>query len=114
MKIVGAEGLSRAQIQEEVQRGAKFVIYQYCVSVIVMTFKRSSSIYFLKPDQSNVVKGLPFSAISLFAGWWGIPWGPIYTIQTIAKNFSGGRDVTRELLSHAAGPASAPIPQARG
>jgi hypothetical protein len=113
VKIVGTDGLSKAQVQEEVQRGGKFVFYQYCVSVIVVTFKRSSSIYFLKAGESRLTKGLLFSAVSLLTGWWGIPWGPIYTVQTIAKNFSGGRDITRELMAPSAAGAAAPIPQAK-
>jgi hypothetical protein len=44
------------------------------------------------------MKGLPFSLLSLFLGWWGIPWGPIYTVQALWVNFSGGKDVTREIL----------------
>ena len=58
-------------------------------------------------------KGLLFSAVSQFAGWWGIPWAPIYTVQKIAKNFSGGRDVTRELMAPPAARAAAPMPQAK-
>jgi hypothetical protein len=48
-----------------------------------------------------VAKGLPFSLISLVAGWWGIPWGPIWTLTTLATNLSGGKDVTREILAAA-------------
>lgn len=66
-----------------------------------MTFKRSSSIYFINPGESAVAKGLPFSLISLVAGWWGIPWGPIWTLTTLATNLSGGKDVTREILAAA-------------
>jgi len=30
VKINGIEGLSLAQVQDEVQRGAKFVVFGYC------------------------------------------------------------------------------------
>lgn len=38
--------------------------------------------------------GLKYTFLSLVVGWWGIPWGPIYTIASVAKNFAGGGDVT--------------------
>ena len=47
MKIIGAEGLDPQTIRDEVARGARFVIYHYCVSIVVMTFKRPSNIYFI-------------------------------------------------------------------
>jgi hypothetical protein len=98
VKFVGLDGMDDAEIESELKRGGKFVIYQYCVSVILMTFKRPSDIYFIRADESRVSKGLSFSAISLLFGWWGIPWGPIYTISSLFTNFCGGRDVTPEIL----------------
>jgi hypothetical protein len=112
MKIVGTEGLTNAQIQEELQRGARFVMYQYCISVIVLSFRRSSDIHFIRAGHGSVSRGLGFSFLSLLLGWWGIPWGPIWTIQSLWVNFGGGRDVTNQVV--AAATASRPIPQARG
>jgi hypothetical protein len=36
MKIQGIEGMSPDQLRFEIQRGAKLVCYNYCISVIVM------------------------------------------------------------------------------
>ena len=99
-KIVGMEEImSGGQLQQEIQQGAKFVIYQYCISLLVITFKRSSNIYFIRHEENSIVKGLPFTLLSLVLGWWGIPWGPIYTIQSLWVNFSGGKDVTKEVVA---------------
>lgn len=99
-KIVGLEDIkSGGELQAEIAQGAKFVIYQFCISILVMTFKRSSNIFFISHDQNPVVKGLPYTLLSLVLGWWGIPWGPIYTIQSVVVNFQGGKDVTREVLA---------------
>lgn len=98
--IKGIEGLSLGDINNEIQQGAKFVSYTYCISILIMTFKRPSDIYFVKHNESAVVKGLPFFFISLFLGWWGIPWGPIYTIGSIFTSLSGGNDLTQEVLQH--------------
>lgn len=99
-KIVGLEGIqSGGQLQQEIQQGGKFVMYQYCISLLIITFKRPSNIYFIRQEESAVVKGLPFTLLSLLLGWWGIPWGPIYTIQSIWVNFKGGKDVTNEVVA---------------
>lgn len=99
-KILGIEGLTDTEINFEIQRGAKFVLYQYCISLIVITFKRSSDIYFVKQGENRIAKGLPWIAISVLLGWWGIPWGPIYTVQSLVVDFRGGKDVTGELLAN--------------
>jgi hypothetical protein len=97
MKIQGIEGMSTDRLQFEIQQGAKFVFYQYAISILVMSFRRSSDIYFIPSGESAVKKGLLWSLISLLAGWWGVPWGPIFTIQSLVTNFKGGKDVTAEL-----------------
>ena len=99
-KIIGMEDIkSGGQLQQEIQQGGKFVVYQYCVSILVITFKRTSNIYFISHEQNAIVNGLPFTLLSLILGWWGIPWGPIYTIESVWVNFNGGRDVTKEVLA---------------
>jgi len=99
MKIVGAENMSQDQLRFEIQRGAKLVLYPYCISIVVLTFRRASNIYFIPAGESAVKKGLPWIFLSLIAGWWGIPWGPIWTIQSLVTNFQGGKDVTADISS---------------
>lgn len=98
--IKGIEGLTDDYINYEIQKGAKFVVYQYCISIFVMTFKRGSDVYFVRSGESRVKKGILYTVISLLFGWWGIPWGPIYTIGSIFTNLGGGKDVTQDLLNH--------------
>ena len=97
MKIQGTEGMSPDQIRFEIQRGAKFVFFYYSVSVLVMSFRRASPVYFIPAGENALGKGLPWTLLTLVAGWWGIPWGPIYTVQSLAVNLKGGKDVTAEL-----------------
>lgn len=97
--IKGLEDISDAEFQIELQNGAKFVCYTYCISIIIMTFRRSSPIYFIRSQDSRLVKGLPLTLLTLILGWWGIPWGPIYTLGALASNLSGGKDVTDEVLN---------------
>lgn len=101
MYIEGVEGLTSEQIRKELDRGARFIVYPYCISAIVVSFKSTSVIYFLRPEQSRVLRGLPYTLISAVLGWWGIPHGPLYTAQSIAINFRGGIDVTDTVLKDA-------------
>lgn len=97
VKIKGLEGMSPAQLRMELDRGGKFVVYEYCISVLVMTFKRSSAIHFVRADQSRVARGLGYIGLSLLLGWWGIPWGPIFTVTALVTDFKGGSDVTPQV-----------------
>lgn len=107
-KIRGIEGMRAGEVDFEIQRGAKFVLFQYCISIIVLTFRRASDIYFLRQGESALTRGLPFTLLSLVAGWWGIPWGPIYTIQSVYSNSRGGIDVTHSVLKSLGAGEAAP------
>jgi len=108
MRIRGIEGMQASELNHELQRGGKFVHFNYCASIVILTFKRPSDIYFVRSGENPLMKGLPFSLISLVAGWWGIPWGPIYTVQSLYRNFNGGRDVTAEVVNSLRSPAKSP------
>ncbi len=98
-KINGIEGMSPAEITFELQRGGKFVSYRYCVSAVIITFRRGSDIYFIRSGENRLAKGLPWTLLSLVGGWWGIPWGPIFTIQSLYINLRGGNDLTNEVIN---------------
>lgn len=97
-QIKGIEGMTSAQINMELSKGAKFVVFQYCISIVIMTFKRSSDIYFVKAGESTFSKSIGYTILSLIVGWWGFPWGPIYTIGALFNNINGGQDITREVV----------------
>lgn len=103
MKIRNIEGLSAADLQREEARGAKFVYYSFTISVLVITFKRTSGVYMIRGGENPVSKGLPFTILSFLFGWWGIPFGPKYTIESIRTNLKGGKDVTEEVMATVAG-----------
>ena len=109
VKIRGIEGMRAEEVDFEIQRGARFVFFQYCVSIVVLTFRRASHVYFLRQGENAVTKGLPFTLLSLVAGWWGIPWGPIYTIQSVYNNSRGGKDVTESVLNSVRAETAAPV-----
>ena len=97
-KINGIEGSSVADLSEQVGRGGRFVIFTYCVSILIMTFKTPTAIYYIRPGESTLGKALPFVLISMIFGWWGFPFGLIYTPWSILENLTGGRDVTKDVM----------------
>lgn len=66
----------------------------------VQATQSPSDIYFVRAGESAITKGLGFSLISFLLGWWGIPWGPIYTIGAFITDFGGGKDVTQEVVAN--------------
>ena len=96
--INGIENMSGAELSAELAKGGRFVVYRYAISIIVMTFYRSSNVTFVKADENGLVKGLGFTFLTLFLGWWGFPWGPVRSIQALIANFKGGEDVTDRVV----------------
>ena len=113
MKVLGIEGMTPDQLRFEIQRGARLVCYQYCISIVVMTFRRSSDIYFIPAGESAVSRGLQWSLLTFLLGWWGIPWGPIFSIQSLITNFKGGKDVTAPFSAQLSRPAPAVMAAAK-
>jgi hypothetical protein len=97
MAIAGTEGLSPEQLSQELAHGAKFVVFEYTISIVILSFKRVSKVHFVRAGEGAAGKSLPYTLLSLAFGWWGFPWGIIYTIQSLITNLSGGRDVTGEM-----------------
>ncbi|MDP3154651.1 MAG: hypothetical protein Q8N23_18375 [Archangium sp.] len=99
MTIKGVEGLTVGDVQEQVRQGAKFVVFGYCVSFLIMTLRRSSDVTFIRAGQSAFAAGLPYTLLSFFVGWWGFPWGLIYTPMVLIQNLGGGTDVTSQIMA---------------
>jgi DNA-directed RNA polymerase subunit RPC12/RpoP len=103
MNIANLKNLSEDELRCKLEQGGRFVVFRFCVSVIVITIMETSDVYYFDKNQSTFWRSLPFTLISIIFGWWGIPWGPIRTFQSIIDNFRGGKDVTNEVLSRSFG-----------
>ncbi len=99
MNIKNTDGLSPQEVRALVNQGGKFVIYKYCISIIVASFNNPSDIYFIKPNHSRITPAIGFLITNLLLGWWGIPWGPIYTLGNVGTILGGGKDVTNEVMA---------------
>jgi hypothetical protein len=98
MDIKGLEGLTVADVRQEVSRGAKFVVFTYAMSFLIITLKRSSAVHFIRAGQGTFGASLPYTLLSFFIGWWGFPWGLVYTPMAIIQNLAGGTDVTAAVM----------------
>jgi hypothetical protein len=104
MTIKGIEGLQKDAVLLDVQHGARFKTFQYCFSVIFVTTKQQSQVYFIKANESTFPRHVWYTLATLIFGWWGFPWGPIYTISSVFMNFRGGNDVTDAAVSYITNP----------
>lgn len=98
-RIRGTEGLDPAAVGEEVLRGGRFVLFPYCFSILILTFRRATNVRFLRAGEDGGGTAIGCSIFTLLFGWWGIPWGPIWTISSLITNARGGKDVTGPVLN---------------
>lgn len=103
MDIAGLEGMSVEQLADELRRGGRFVVFEYVISIVLITFTRSSGVYYLRPGQSALSVGWQYILLTLVLGWWGIPWGLIRTPIALIKNLRGATDVTATVMDTALG-----------
>jgi hypothetical protein len=103
MRIKNIDGLSADDLQQAVIDGGRFIYYSFTVSLIIITFKRTSGVYLIRAGENAMLKGFGFTLISVFFGWWGIPLGPKYTMESIRTNLNGGNNVTDDVMATVAG-----------
>ena len=78
--------------------------FQLAPSALVISVKTPSRFYVVG-EEETVLPSLAFTASSLIVGWWGLPHGPIFTIQAVSSNLRGGErrrvgDLIDELRGH--------------
>jgi hypothetical protein len=71
----------------EVTSQTQLVQFTVVISLLVITL-RVPSRYYILGQETTTLPGILYSVITLATGWWGIPHGPIYTVQTIYKNLT--------------------------
>ena len=86
------------RLATELEHGARFVSFSYCVSVFLVTFRRSSGVIYLPPETTALWVGSRYLLVSLLLGWWALPWGPIYAVGCIWQALRGGADCTSQIV----------------
>lgn len=96
MRIYGIDKLTLAELDTELAAGGRFVFFEYCISFVLVTLRRPTGVYFMRRGERGLLHGFPYTALSLLLGWWGVPWGLVYTPLVVLTNLSGGCDITAE------------------
>lgn len=91
-------------IEQDILKGGRFVTYHWCLSILVMTFSRVSSVRYVRSWKSGAGRAWFYSSLSMLLGWWGFPFGLVFTPICLWKNGRGGSDVTAEFLTQVLGP----------
>lgn len=98
LPLRGVEGLTPEMIRAEIRRGGRFIRFEYCVSIILVTFWHQSDAYLLRHGERSLRLAAPYILLTFFLGWWGIPWGPVRTVIALVRDFRGGVDVTNDVM----------------
>src|SRR6185503_11435141 len=97
-KVRGIEGLTLAEMIDQVRRGARFVVFAWSVGLGVASVRRASAVHFIRPGHRPLWKHLGCTLLTAALGWWSIPRGPRCTISCLRQNLRGGEDVTAGVL----------------
>jgi hypothetical protein len=98
MHLLGAEHLSAREQLRLIGAGARCVRFELCISCLCFTWRRQTAIHWLAPGDGGLLRGLPYSLVTLLFGWWGLPWGLVQTPLALYTNCAGGYDVTPEVF----------------
>jgi hypothetical protein len=60
----------------------------YVISLVFVTQRRGTSGVWC--SRCRAIESWKWTALSCAMGWWGFPWGPIYTVAAIVTNAKGG------------------------
>lgn len=74
---------------QPVSKDTILIRYLFVISIAILTFRIPSRFYIRDSESTGFVSFI-YTLFTLLFGWWGIPWGPIYTVQAVIKNLSGG------------------------
>jgi len=100
-KIRNTAGFSLEQFYSSLSEGACIMSYGYCISAIAFTYRLMSPPYYIKAGEMPSAYRKKYNTLSVIFGWWGLPWGPIYTFDMLRINRNkkgGGVNITEDVL----------------
>ena len=96
--IRGISRMTVGEMRAEVRQGARFVVFEFVLSFLLITRRKTSAVFFIRPGENIFWKSLPYNLLTLAAGWWAIPWGPAFTVGAVKDNLQGGHNVTAQVI----------------
>jgi hypothetical protein len=92
----------------EVMAGRRFVTYPFVVSLLLISFKRNmGGMRVVENGQWPIAPVFGASLVTILFGWWGFPWGIVWSPLALYYLWMGGRDSTKEILAAEIGAAEA-------
>src|SRR3970282_631508 len=76
---MGIQNIGRrtvGEVRAEIKRGARFVVYEYVISLLVVTRRRPSPVVYIEPATPPGAFALALVSADVGAGLVGIPLGP--------------------------------------
>lgn len=73
---------------EPLSYATRLRIYHMVLSFLFVSFRTQSQLI-VHPSRRAMATRIGYDAVNLIFGWWGIPWGPIWTVRAILSNARG-------------------------
>lgn len=84
----------------DVLAGTRFVTYPFVVSILILSFNRNmGGVHAVASGRWPTSPMLGATIVSTLFGWWGFPWGIVWTPISLFHLWNGGRDATKDLLA---------------
>lgn len=88
----------------DVMQGSRYVIYPFVVSILVLSFRRNfGGVRVVRTGSWPIVPLFGAALTTIALGWWGFPWGLIWSPIALFQLWNGGRDFTKDILSNEIG-----------
>jgi len=94
MKTENIEGLTLFEINLLIQQGGKFIMFPN-----LMTKAKSSTIYFVRPDERKFKYIFKHFLKNLFNFWRAFPLRPFHVSKSLFYLAIGGKDYTHNILA---------------
>ena len=89
---------------EAVLAGHRYYAVPFVFSLAVITFRRTmGGVHEVSDGKWPVLPIAGATLITSVVGWWGFPWGIVYSIAALIRLWNGGKDLTKTMLQQAVG-----------
>jgi hypothetical protein len=91
--------MTLGEVEADVLSGGRFLAFSWTLSVVIMSFRNSSGMRFFRAREMAGARAFGYGLLTLLLGWWGFPWGLIYTPASLVRNARGGYDHTAPVMA---------------
>lgn len=67
----------------------RLTLMYYAMSFLILTMRRGASGIWC--ERCRAIESAKWTLLSGILGWWGLPWGPLYTLHALLINALGGK-----------------------